>query len=113
MEYNKLILPFMFFGLLILILVIIYLKMKHKERMTMIQKGMDPSDNESLIHQRHSLLSKGVFLIALGIGLLIAQLLALNFSIFDNFSSYVAVLMFCGGVGLLVYLRFMNRVSGG
>ncbi|GAA4272628.1 DUF6249 domain-containing protein [Aquimarina gracilis] len=84
-------------------LVFFYLKTKNKERMTMIKKGVGLANPESLTYLRESVLSKAIFLISIGLGVLIARVLGENFETFDNFASYLSILLVSGGIGLLVY----------
>ncbi len=105
--------PFLMLPLIIAILisaslVFYYLRIKHTERMGLIKVGLNVINEDSLTYLKYSVLSKGIFLICLGIGLLVAKIITVRFDSLNNFLTYLIALLLFGGIGLLVYYRVLR-----
>lgn len=87
-------------GFFALVLAIVYLNIRKKERILMLEKGADPSLFESKKHTNTSL-KWGLFLIGIGIGLIIANILAKHY-IMNEEAAYFSMIFLFGGVALVV-----------
>lgn len=95
------------------ILGIIYLKNRNRERMKMIEKGVDPSvlNPEKKPNGKISL-KIGIFLIALAIGIITGSFIANYTYIFaESEVSYFSAIFLFGGLGLLA-TRLVGRKPG-
>ncbi|MCK5839594.1 MAG: hypothetical protein KAG99_07085 [Bacteroidales bacterium] len=91
------IIPISFFAL---VLGIVYLTIRKKERMVMIEKGVDPSIFVTKTWEFPSL-KWGMFLIGLGVGLIIANLLVNNY-IMNEEAAYFSMIFLFGGIALVI-----------
>jgi hypothetical protein len=87
---------------------------RHRQRMAMIEKGMDPT----LIGGRpepYRSLRNGMFLVAIGLGLLFGHMLdqAMFAPEDDQPTAYFIMIMLCGGSSLILYhLMVRNKQQG-
>ena len=85
---------------------------KNKERLALIEKGLDASifkqDGQS--HGRYGALKIGLLALGIGIGLVIANILDVN-GIMDDEVAYFAMIFIFGGLGLLYYYKLMGRIK--
>jgi hypothetical protein len=109
-------LPFVFipavFGITILVGLLIgyYMKARNQERLRMIDKGINPDGEMSISeYQKQNNLKNGILLLSLGIGLLIAHILVISIDEFDNFLTYVTMLLISGGIGFLINYSIIKR----
>lgn len=58
---------------------------------------------------KYSVLSKGIFLISIGIGIAIARVLTLEFEVLNDFSTYLIALLLSGGIGLILYYKIIKK----
>lgn len=91
------------------ILVFYYLNIKHKERMELLKNGSGLDTKISLLVLKYSVLSKGIFLISIGIGIAIARVLTLEFEVLNDFSTYLIALLLSGGIGLILYYKIIKK----
>ncbi len=95
-----------FVGLFLLIFGIYYLR--NKERMAMIERGMEPQTNFTKKQDNRSFsLTFGLLLIGAGLGLFIAYLLdylvfSSRFHYVDTTAIYFALIAIFGGLGLFI-----------
>lgn len=87
---------------------------RHRQRMAMIEKGMDPSMIGGKPEPFRSL-RNGMFLVAIGLGLLLGH--ALDSAMFppedDQPTAYFIMIMLCGGISLIAYhLMVRNKQQG-
>jgi ABC-type Fe3+-siderophore transport system permease subunit len=81
----------------------IYLRNRNRERMQMIEKGVDPSI--FIQKPKNSLsvaLKYGLFLIGIAVGILMGAVLDETTSIADG-AAYISMILLFGGLGLIVY----------
>ena len=101
MEYMQMICSSLFFFLLA-IFIFVYVMAKHKERMTLIEKGVDPASLYSKKYVRYANLRNGILLISLAVGLIVGYILTITTTI-HVFVAYAASLVMCEGLGFLLY----------
>ena len=89
--------PISVFGM---ILGIVYLVIRKRERLALIDKGVDASIFMTK-KQTNATLKWGLFLIGLGVGLLIAEILVKSTSMTDE-AAYFSMIFLFGGIALLV-----------
>ena len=85
---------------------------RNKERLALIEKGMDASifKIESQGHWRYGALKFGLLAIGIGIGLVVANILDVN-GIMDEEVAYFAMVFIFGGLGLLSYYKLMGKLK--
>jgi ABC-type Fe3+-siderophore transport system permease subunit len=79
----------------------VYFNTRHKERMLMIEKGVDAS----LVHTkpvRYHTLKFGIFLIGIAAGVLFGNILDAYTSLEEG-TSYVSMIFLFGGLSLVIY----------
>ena len=110
--YNiiELVMPFLGIGLAYMVVYMIYyaIRSEHKQKMALIDKGMDPSLINKKYHQsrapRHhsNFLKNGLFFIGLAIGILLGYLLQSN-SGMTEWVAYPSMILVFGGIALITY----------
>ncbi|MBP6976978.1 MAG: hypothetical protein PHD61_05615 [Bacteroidales bacterium] len=95
--------PISVFGM---ILGIVYLVIRKRERLALIEKGVDASIFMTK-KQTNATLKWGLFFIGLGIGLLVAEILVKTTTMSDE-AAYFSMIFLFGGVALLVSY-FLDR----
>ncbi|MGY3215434.1 DUF6249 domain-containing protein [Mucilaginibacter sp. HD30] len=88
--------PLAFF---LLIFGIVYLR--NKEKMAMIERGMDPRLQVDNAGSRNYVLTAGMLMIGGGVGLFLAYILEWSLRLNDAEAIYFAMIAFFGGLGLL------------
>jgi hypothetical protein len=85
---------------------------RNKERLALIEKGMDASifKIENQGHWRYGALKFGLLAIGIGIGLVVANILDVN-GIMDEEVAYFAMVFIFGGLGLLSYYKLMGKLK--
>jgi len=87
-------------GFFALVLAIVYLNIRKKERILMLEKGADPSLFESK-KQSNGSLKWGLFLVGIGVGLIIANILAKNYLMTEE-AAYFSMIFLFGGIALVI-----------
>jgi hypothetical protein len=82
------------------IIAIVYLSIRKKERMALIEKGMDARIFET--RRTPMSLKWGILLIGIGVGILLGRLFT-AFSCLGEEVSYFSMITLCGGISLLIY----------
>lgn len=93
-------------GFFAMIVAIVYLRQRRRERLLLIEKGMDAKSLETPASPLVTL-KWGIVLVALGLGMLIANALARTVY-FRTEEAYFAMLFLFGGTSLLIF-HFMAR----
>lgn len=88
-------------GFFAMVVAIVYLRQQRRERLLMIEKGMDPKSFNYPLHPTRSL-KWGIMLVGLGLGMLIANALART-DYFKPEEAYFAMLFLFGGASLLLF----------
>ncbi len=86
-------------GFFLLIFGIVYLR--NKEKMAMIERGMDPRLQVDNAGSRNYVLTAGMLMVGGGIGLFLAYILEWSMQLNDAEAIYFAMIAFFGGLGLL------------
>lgn len=86
-------------GFFLLVFGIVYLR--NKEKMAMIERGMDPRVQVDNAGSRNYILTTGMLMIGCGIGLFLAYILEWSLMLNDSEAIYFAMIAFFGGLGLL------------
>ncbi len=88
---------------------IVYLFVRRKERLTLIEKGMDASIFET--HKNGlSSLKWGLLFVGIGIGILLGRTLVTYFYI-DEPAAYFAMICLFGGIALILYYILSVRLN--
>ena len=85
-------------GFFLLIFGIVYLR--NREKMAMIERGMDPRMQVDNAGSRNYVLTTGMLMIGAGIGLFVAFILEWSLKLNDATAIYFAMISFSGGLGL-------------
>jgi len=93
-------------GFFAMIVAIVYLRQRRRERLLLIERGMDAKMLETPTLPLQSL-KWGIVLVGLGIGMLIANALARTVY-FRTEEAYFAMLFLFGGASLLIF-HFIGR----
>jgi len=102
---------FLFIGVPILLLIAYYIKTKNRERMQMIEKGINPDEGLNVSQYRqHSSLRNGILFLFFGLGLLVGQLLVIFVDVFDKFFAHLIMLLIFGGIGFLINYIIIQRM---
>jgi hypothetical protein len=93
-------------------IVFIVVSSKNKERLALIEKGLDVSifKQEGETHWRYGALKLGLLAIGVGIGLVIANILDVQ-GIMDDEVAYFAMIFVFGGFGLISYYLLMKKIK--
>jgi CBS domain containing-hemolysin-like protein len=89
-------------GFFATVVAIVYLRQRRRERLLLIEKGMDVKMLESTPASPLYTLKWGIVLVGLGIGMLIANALART-PHFKTEEAYFAMLFLFGGASLLIF----------
>jgi hypothetical protein len=98
-------------GLLLLIFGIVYLR--NREKMAMIERGMDPRLQIDNAGSRNYVLTAGMLMIGGGIGLFLAYILEWSLRLNDAAPIYFAMIAFFGGLGLLAAYMIEKKATKG
>ncbi len=90
-----------------------YIRTKNKERMKLIEKGINPDEGLNITeYRKQSFLKNGVLFLSLSLGLFAGNLLAINYDKLDKIVAYMVMLLLFSGIGFLInYLIIINRNS--
>jgi len=85
---------------------------KNKERLALIEKGMDASifKEATQTHGRYGALKWGLVIVGIGIGLILGNIFDMN-GIMDEEVAYSAMVFVFGGIGLLTYYLLIRRIK--
>jgi len=97
-------------GFFLLVFGIVYLR--NKEKMAMIERGMDPRLQVDNSGSRNYVLTAGMLMIGGGIGLFLAYILEWSLKLNDAEAIYFAMILFFGGLGLLGAYAIEKKESG-
>jgi hypothetical protein len=84
---------------------------RNKERLALIEKGMDSSIFQTQeTHGRYNALKWGLVIVGVGIGLIFGNIFDMN-GIMDEEVAYFAMTLVFGGLGLLVYYLLIRKIK--
>lgn len=91
-------------------LICYYIKTKNKERLKLIEQGVNPDEGLSISeYRKQTNLKNGVLFLALGLGLFIGHLFVINYERMDSFIINTTMLLIFGGLGFLInYMIIKN-----
>lgn len=93
-----------FFGI-----VYIIISARNKERMALIERGADPKLFESIKKERpHSIMKWGLFLLGIGLGIVVANIMATNL-IMSEHAAYPSMICVFGGLALIAAHFFYRK----
>lgn len=104
---NEFLIPISFFAL---IYGIVYILVRRKERLALIQKGIDASIFETS-RKEPTELKWGLLLIGIGVGILLGKLLA-EYTTLHEEPAFFSMICLFGGLGLIIYHIIANRIAG-
>jgi uncharacterized membrane-anchored protein len=99
-----------FTGMFAMIFGIVYLR--NRERMAMIERGMDPRNDGDRSNMPNTILTWGLLLIGSGLGLLLAYILDSTLPFAknsDNPAIYFALIAIFGGAGLYLAYHIQRK----
>ncbi len=75
---------------------------RHRERLSMMEKGLDLSGLLAGKHARWTSLKYGMLLIGVAIGMLVGNIVYKQYDL-SNIVSYLSMTLLCGGLSLVLY----------
>ncbi|NIG53842.1 DUF6249 domain-containing protein [Chitinophaga sp. Cy-1792] len=96
------------FVVLVMAAVIYYIRARHKERLELIRRGDYVFESNYLENQKYSALSKGIVLLSLTFGLVLAYILSGSF-LPSFFLLCPFCLLGCTGIGMMLYYFILQR----
>ncbi len=88
---------------------IVYLLVRRKERMELVQKGVDASIFDSAAKTPTDL-KWGLLLIGIGVGILFGKVLA-AYTTLNEEPAFFSMICLFGGIGLIIYHVIANRTE--
>ncbi len=86
-----------------------YIRLKHKEKIAIIKKGDDGFETSYLKNLKHSVLSKGILLVSLSLGMGVGYVINLKKDGVSPVVIYLIRLLASGGLGLLIYYFIIRK----
>ena len=92
------------------IVILVWLDIRKKERMFLLKLGKDPNlaDTKENFFSSVSYLKWGVIIVSVGVGTLLGTTLSS-----DNNAMFIAYLMICSGIGIIVSFLVSRKVAQG
>ncbi|MCB0806811.1 MAG: hypothetical protein KDC05_13525 [Bacteroidales bacterium] len=95
------------------IVTMVYLGVRKKERMAMLEKGIDPSAFSPSMRKGAQSLKYGILLIGVALGILLGKLLAATEAFrFEEEAAYFSMIFLFGGLGLVIYHFMAKKMFG-
>lgn len=92
-------------------IVFVVVTARNRERMAMIEKGVDPKSFVKETGNKYNILKWALLIIGLGIGAVVGNLLATYTDLSDEASYFGPILIF-GGLGLLIAFLIIKKSNG-
>ncbi|MDQ3050598.1 MAG: hypothetical protein M3Q95_06900 [Bacteroidota bacterium] len=86
----------------------VYFTTRHKERLSMIEKGADPTLFHSKKGQSNATMRIGMFLVGIALGILTGNILTETTSL-DEEVAYFSMIFLFGGISLILYYMIIER----
>lgn len=94
------------------ILGIVYLNIRRKERMAMMEKGIDPSAFVTQKRASSSALKYGILLISIALGIFMGKYLAsTGMFMYEEEAAYFSMIFLFGGLGLVIYHFLAKKMN--
>lgn len=95
--------------LMIFAILYVYYTTRSRERLALVEKGADASIFKiDPVRKRLDLVKWGVFLIALGVGVVLGFALS---NVINEVVAFFTAILVCGGVGLIVAYFVVNKLA--
>lgn len=95
------------------ILAIVYLGIRRKERMAMMEKGVDATMFVTPQRKSAYSLKYGIMLIGVALGILIGKILATTEAfMYEEEAAYFSMIFLFGGLGLVIYHFLAKKMNG-
>jgi hypothetical protein len=85
-----------------------FVKARNKEKMALIEKGVDISEIYSSKEKTNSTLKYGMFLVGIAIGLFLGNLLG-NYTSINMVISYITMTLLFGGASLILFHWYNSK----
>jgi len=97
-------------GLCFMALFLIYraIQFKNKERLALIEKGIDPFS--TVKKKNYENIKSGILLIGLAVGIIIGYITN-DLAILPKSISYPSMILFFGGLALLLFYKIENKIN--
>lgn len=86
-----------------------YVRLKHREKMEIIKKGEQQIGPDRIEEMKLRALSRGILLVAAGVGFMAARLL-IHFFGFEAFETYATSMLLFAGMGSLIFYRRIKNI---
>ncbi len=86
----------------------VFFTTRHKERLSLIEKGADPSLFQSKKVNGNTAMKFGMLFIGIALGILMGNILAVTTSL-DEEVSYFSMIFLFGGISLVAYYLFVEK----
>lgn len=94
------------------ILAIVYLSIRRKERMAMMEKGVDAAMFVTPRRKSAYSLKYGIMLIGVALGILIGKILATTEAfMYEEEAAYFSMIFLFGGLGLVIYYFLSKKMN--
>jgi ABC-type Fe3+-siderophore transport system permease subunit len=94
------------------IVAIVYLSIRKKERMAMLEKGVDASVFFTTVKRNSYSLKYGLLLIGVALGILIGNILATTEAfMYEEEAAYFSMIFLFGGLALVIYYFMAKKMS--
>ena len=108
MESNEILIPITLF-LCTFGILYVYFSTRHKERLTMIEKGADPSlFHSKKVGSSYTTMRIGMFLVGISLGFLIGNILTETTRLEEGVA-YISMISLCGGLSLVLYYLLIEK----
>jgi hypothetical protein len=108
-EVIQVLAPTVFF-ILIAVLIFLFIRAKQKERIVLIEKGIDITQLHSKKYDHYTNMRTGILLIALAIGLIIGYIIS-SITGINVYITYAVCLLMCEGIGFLIYYHINKNLN--
>ena len=108
-EVMQILAPTVFF-ILIAVLIFLYIMAKQKERMLLIEKGIDITKLRSKKYAHYTNIRIGILLIALAVGLIVGYIIS-SITGINVYITYAVCLLMCEGIGFLIYYHINKNLN--
>ena len=94
------------------IVAMVYLGVRKKERMALMEKGLDASMFQTSKNKNAQSLKYGILLIGIALGILMGKILASTEAFrFEEEAAYFSMIFLFGGLGLVIYHFMAKRMK--
>lgn len=89
-------------------IIYVYLMTRYRERMSMLDKGIDPSQFPAKSNSKSQSLKVGMLFVAIAIGILVGNLLYKN-DLLDKSVAYFSMILLFGGISLIIHFLIEKK----